>query len=74
MSVSDIAAVIDDELYPPAEVARIFKLTEPSLANLRSKGEGPEFIKLGPYRTSPVRYPRRALIAWLASNNKPEAA
>lgn len=73
MPDTEIAAALDDEWFTPAEVAQTFKLTEPSLANMRSKNEGPRFIKLGPHRSSPVRYPRRALIAWIASNNKPAA-
>jgi predicted DNA-binding transcriptional regulator AlpA len=70
----EVSAVIDDELYPPEEVARRFNLKAPSLANMRSKGVGPKFIKLGPYRTSPVRYPRSALIEWIEANSAKECA
>lgn len=66
--------VIDDEFYSPKEVARRFRLSEPTLANMRSKGVGPEFIKLGPHRTSPVRYPRSALITWIERSNARECA
>ena len=50
----------------PAEVARRWNdaVTVGTLANWRSKREGPPFVKFG----SRVRYPLEKLIAWEAKN------
>lgn len=50
------------DLLTPDEVATELKLAPQTLANLRHKGGGPPFVKVG--RT--VRYPRAALAEWLA--------
>jgi hypothetical protein len=47
-----------DEMLPPAEVAKIFHTTEASLAQMRYRGHGPKFIKVGArilYRRSDIR-------------------
>lgn len=44
-------------LLKASEMAEILGLSEQTLANLRSRGVGPEFIKLGPGKNAPVRYP-----------------
>ena len=56
-----------DVLDAPSEVATRLKLTEQTLANMRWKGEGPPFIKLGDGRFAPVRYKRSDVDAWLQS-------
>lgn len=64
---------LDDELLTSEQVGETLKLRPQTLMNLRSTGRGPRFIKLGPERNAPVRYPRRALLQWLAENNATEA-
>lgn len=50
------------ELIPPSELASRYKgrVTERTLANWRSTGQGPRFIKVG----GRVMYPVDAVIAW----------
>lgn len=71
--MSHLTIDFDDELLTPKQVAEFFKFAPQSLADMRSDGTGPEFIKLGPNRSSPVRYPRRAVLAWIAEHNQAEA-
>jgi predicted DNA-binding transcriptional regulator AlpA len=61
--------LIDDESFTPQELAPKLKMTVPHLANMRSKGTGPRFIKLGSGRQSPVRYPRAWVLEWLMEHN-----
>lgn len=46
------------------EAARLTGLAEGTLANLRVRGGGPKFLKLG----RAVRYSRSAIDAWLAAH------
>ena len=46
-----------NRLLKPNEMAEILSVSEQTLANLRSRGVGPEYIKLGPGKRAPVRYP-----------------
>lgn len=55
-----------EDLYTPREAAEILRVDEITLARWRGQGSGPEWIKLGSGRTSPVRYPKAALEAYLA--------
>lgn len=43
-------------LLKPAEMAKALKVSESTLAQWRSSGLGPAFIKLGPGKCAPVRY------------------
>lgn len=67
--MSHVTIDLDDELLTAKQVAQFLKFSPQSLADMRSDGTGPEFIKLGPHRCSPVRYPQRALLAWIAEHN-----
>lgn len=60
---------LDDDLLTSKQVAAILKFKEQSLANMRYRGTGPRFIKLGSSVRAGVRYPRRAVEAWLAEHN-----
>lgn len=58
----------DDYLLSPRAAAAILGVSEKWLANARegrSGIEGPPFIKLGPGRTSPIRYNLGSLKKWL---------
>lgn len=61
---------LDDELLTPKQVAAILQYKEQSLANMRHRGTGPRFIRLGSSRRAAVRYPRRAVEAWLVEHNR----
>lgn len=43
-------------LLKPEAMAKALNVSEQTLANWRSKGVGPEYIKLGPGKTAAVRY------------------
>lgn len=53
-----------EPLLKTAEVAGLYQLNAAHLANLRSKGRGPTFVRLG----TAVRYRRSDVEAWIASN------
>lgn len=64
-----VAAPADpDEMLTPAETATLTKLTVRTLSDKRWNGSGPPFHKLGKGRCAPVRYKRRDVVAWMASN------
>ena len=43
-------------LLKPTEMAKALKVSESTLAQWRSSGLGPVFIKLGPGKCAPIRY------------------
>ena len=59
-------AVDTDEALPPGSAAILIGVAKATLANWRSAGSGPPFIKLGTSRTSAIRYRRSAIEAYLA--------
>lgn len=63
-----------DELLTPAQVSAWTKLSLKALANARSRGAGPIYIKLGCGTSAPVRYRRRDVDAWINSGCKGSAA
>ena len=52
----------DLKLLTPQEVAKILRVSIDALAQLRHRGRGPKFVKLGERR---VRYPEDELLRWL---------
>lgn len=60
-----ITASEHDELLTPREVSEITKLALQTLAGMRSRGEGPDYIKVTPGRAGRVRYPRTAVSRWI---------
>jgi hypothetical protein len=54
-----------DEYLTPAEAAVVVKLTARTLADLRWRGGGPPFRKLGPGPKARVRYRRGDLDDWM---------
>jgi predicted DNA-binding transcriptional regulator AlpA len=63
-----------DELLTPAQVSAWTKLSLKALANARSRGAGPAFVKLGHGSSAPVRYRRRDVDAWIVSGCSGSAA
>lgn len=59
----------DDELLTPAQVAEELQLTPSTLANWRSAGTGPDYVKLGTPGThgKSVRYRRCDVAEWIKS-------
>ena len=51
-------------LLPPAEVAELLAVSVSALAQMRSQGDGPAFVKVG----TRVRYRRTDLDAYLTEN------
>ena len=56
---------VENLLLTKVQVSRALGVDEGTVDNWRSKGLGPPYIKLGDFRTSPVRYPRKDLIDWI---------
>jgi hypothetical protein len=59
-----------ERFLTPAEVAIVLKVSKKWLANAREGRkniQGPPYIKLGPGRTAPVRYPVNAFKEWCAT-------
>ncbi|WP_396125339.1 helix-turn-helix transcriptional regulator [Arthrobacter sp. CJ23] len=57
-----MGGTLEDHLHKPPAVAEFLGTTEGSLAQMRYRGQGPRFIKLGP---KAVRYRESDLTAWL---------
>ncbi len=53
-----------EEVVLPEEASRILKMPEATLATLRCRGGGPEFVRLGPGKRAPVGYTRRKLFTY----------
>ncbi|WP_035779707.1 helix-turn-helix domain-containing protein [Arthrobacter sp. H14] len=52
-------------LLTPAEAAAVLSVKEKTLANWRSNGQGPDFIKF--YEGGLVRYEAKALELWITT-------
>ena len=63
-SLSETASVTVPDLLTAAEVGHITHMKASSLAQMRYKGTGPKFVKLG----SRVLYRREDVIDWINSN------
>ena len=57
-----------DDLLSNEQTAAILGVRPNTLEFWRCKGKGPVFIKLGTRPSSPVRYQRSRVIAWLEAN------
>ncbi|MFM9723728.1 helix-turn-helix transcriptional regulator [Streptomyces scabiei] len=58
----------------PRELAEELGVSTQTLANWRWTGAGPRYTKLGDGRTSPVRYQRADVDAWLKARESGAAA
>jgi hypothetical protein len=54
-----------DDLLSNEQTAAILGVKPNTLEIWRCKGKGPAFIKLGAHPSSPIRYRRSRLMAWL---------
>jgi hypothetical protein len=63
-----------DESLTKNDVAALLRLSVQTLARWRCLGIGPRYIKLGPGRTSPIRYSRAAVEAYLAASSRRSTA
>lgn len=54
-----------EALLTPEQVSAWVQLNTQTLANMRWRGVGPAYIKLGADRRSAVRYRRSAVAQWL---------
>lgn len=57
-----------DDLLSNEQTAAILGIKPNTLEIWRCKGKGPAFIKLGTHPSSPIRYERSRVAAWLAGN------
>lgn len=60
-----MATVELDDLLSNEQTAAILGLKPNTLEIWRCKGKGPAFIKLGAHPSSPIRYQRSRVMAWL---------
>lgn len=56
-----------EKFLTPAEVGRLLEVSAKTLANWRSLGIGPEYVKLGTKRSSHVRYRPAAVQSYMDS-------
>jgi predicted DNA-binding transcriptional regulator AlpA len=63
-------AVEGNVLICPEELAKELGTSPKTLANWRSQGTGPHFVKLGPGHRARVRYQRSAVRKWLAQTSR----
>jgi predicted DNA-binding transcriptional regulator AlpA len=57
------------KLLTPTEVSQRLGVEEKTLRKWRTKpGRGPVYVKLGPGRFDPVRYPEHELERWIKSH------
>lgn len=70
MSATHAQTLPDGTLMNTEDVARYTGLSVPTLERLRGTGDGPPYLKLGSGRTSPVRYAKADVDAWLASKRR----
>lgn len=54
-----------DVLLTSGEAGALARVKPKTLANWRALRVGPPYVKLGPGRCAPVRYPKHELLAWL---------
>ncbi|SBV00558.1 Helix-turn-helix domain-containing protein [Streptomyces sp. Ncost-T6T-1] len=62
------------EKLTPRQVAEELGVSPQTLANWRWAGVGPRYTKLGDGRTSPIRYQRGDVDAWLKARESGAAA
>lgn len=63
-------AVHDDVYWNERDLCAVYGIAQTTAQAWRSKGIGPPHVKLGSGRTAPIRYSKRAALAWLAANEK----
>ena len=61
---------MEHEYYSPREAAKFLGLAPLTLANWRSRGEGPTYMKFGECRTDRIVYRLRFLKLWRAKYEK----
>jgi len=57
-----------DDLLSNEQTAALLGIKKNTLEIWRCKGKGPAFIKLGEHPSSPIRYQRSRVMAWIAAN------
>lgn len=60
----------DDVYLTTHDVCILLGIAKSTAERWRSSGNGPPHIKMGPGRTSPVRYARSAVLSYLTANQK----
>ena len=56
------------ETITPDELTKLLKLSKNGLANMRARGEGPAYIKIGVGSRPRVRYLLEDVKKWIAAN------
>jgi hypothetical protein len=63
-----MATVELDDLLSNEQAAAILGVKPNTLEIWRCKGKGPAFIKLGEHPSSPIRYQRSRVMAWIEAH------
>ncbi len=62
------------ELLTSEEAAVLLGIKPNTLEIWRTKGKGPEFVKLGNAKQAPVRYIKSILVDWIAAQSFPSTS
>lgn len=57
------------ELLTNEEAASLLGIRPNTLEIWRTKGKGPEFVKMGKQKQAPIRYLRQKIFAWLEAQS-----
>ena len=57
------------ELLTNEEAASLLGIRPNTLEIWRTKGKGPEFVKMGKQKQAPIRYLRQKILAWLEAQS-----
>ena len=64
----------DPVLLHPREVAKRLQIAGGTLANMRSRGTGPQFVKIGDPETGRVRYLKNDVVDFINSLTRRKAS
>jgi predicted DNA-binding transcriptional regulator AlpA len=70
MTSTNGQAMPDDQWLTTQDLCALIGIKQSTAEAWRSKGLGPPHTKYGRGRTSPVRYSKQAVLAWLSQNQK----
>tara|TARA_R110002124_G_scaffold287337_1_gene473371 strand:+ start:1876 stop:2121 length:246 start_codon:yes stop_codon:yes gene_type:complete len=64
-----MATIELDDLLNNEQTSALLGIKPNTLEIWRTKSKGPVFIKLGDHRSSPIRYQRSRVAAWIEANS-----
>jgi len=64
---ADITVPEEGSLMTSRELANVLQISQQLVEDMRARGEGPKFMKIGERMNSPVRYRRDDVREWIES-------